>query len=234
MDVTDRVAIVTGASSGIGAATARTLAAAGCAVTLAARREDRLRAVADDIDHDRTLVHPTDVTDEDAVHALVDRTLETFGGLDILVNNAGIARGGGFTDREGDTEYATVIDVNLLGAMHTTEAAMPPLRASELGDVVVVSSLNARHPADHVSGYTASKFGVNGFARALRKELSDDDVRVTIVMPGPVVTEMAAWEDWDGRPLAAADVAETIAFTVTQPAHVEIGEIAVNSTDKFD
>lgn len=232
MDLDDRVAIVTGASSGIGAATARTLADRGCRVVLAARREDRLHEQVADIGEDRAVAVPTDVTDEADIHALVDRTLDAFGGIDILVNNAGIAHGGGFTDAD-DSDYESVIDVNLVGAMRTTEAALPALLDSDLGDVVVVSSLNARHPADHVSGYTASKFGVNGFARSLRKELSDEDVRVTIIMPGPVVTEMADWEDWDGEPLDPADVGETIAFTVSRPRRVEIGELHVNSTDKF-
>lgn len=231
MDPTDRVAVVTGASSGIGAATATALAEEGYSVVLAARREERLEAVADGIEHDRTLVVPTDVTDEDDVAGLVEETISTFDRLDVLVNNAGIGGRASVTDATLD-ELHDPVEVNLLGAMTVTHAALGHLLESD-GDVVTVSSMNARYPADGASGYTASKFGVNGFCRSLRKELSDEDVRVTIVMRGPVVTELNDWADWDGRALDPADVADAVVFAVSRPAHVELPAITVNSTDKF-
>lgn len=216
VDRTDRVAVVTGASSGIGEATARVLAREGCAVVLAARREDRLARIADEIEleleeeeedrgegedeakEDRTLVVPTDVADEDDVTALVEETRDVFGGIDILVNNAGVLR----SDPVADADRADLrkqVQINLLGVMNATHAALPAVLESGGGDIVAVSSMNARYPAEEGSAYTASKCGVNGFCRSLRKELSDEDVRVTIVMPGSVESEMNDWERWEGR-----------------------------------
>lgn len=233
MDLSDRTAIVTGASAGVGAATATELGEAGCDVALAARREDRLDAVAADIDAAETLVVPTDVTDEDAVDAMVETVVDTFGGVDLLVNNAGLLRGDPVVDAARD-DLRDQIEVNLLGAMTVTHAVLPALLADdETGDVVTVSSMNARHPAAGGSAYTASKAGVNGFCDALRKELSDEAVRVTIVMPGPIETEMNSWDDWAGRALDPVDVAETIAFAVSRPPHVELPEVTVNTTDKL-
>jgi hypothetical protein len=231
MDLTDTVAVVTGASSGIGEATARALGREGCAVALVARREDRLEDIAEEIDA-TTLVVPTDVTDEDAVRAMVETVREELGGIDILVNNAGVARGGPVAEADL-AELRQNVRVNLEGVMNVTHAALPGMLETGGGDVVTVSSLSARFPQEGGSGYTASKFGVNGFCRSLRKEMADEPVRVTVVMPGPVITELNDWEHWDGRAMDPADVAETIAFAVSRPEHVELTEISVNSTEKL-
>lgn len=235
MDPTDSTAIVTGGSSGIGEATARELAAEGYAVALAARREDRLEAIAADIEDagGDALVVPTDVSDEDAAEALVETTLGEFGGLDVLVNNAGLAKGAPVAEADLDDLKANV-RVNLEGVMNVTHAALPALLEDDGGDVVTVSSLSARFPQEGNSGYTASKFGVNGFCRSLRKELSEDPVRVTILMPGPVETELNDWAHWEGRAMDPGDVAETVEFVVSRPAHVEIPSLSVNTTDKLD
>jgi NADP-dependent 3-hydroxy acid dehydrogenase YdfG len=230
MDSTGTVALVTGASSGIGEATARRLAREGCAVALVARREERLEGIAEEIDG-RTLVVPTDVTDENAVATMVDTVREELEGIDILVNNAGVARGGPVEEADL-SELRQNIRVNLEGVMNVTHAALPALLESD-GDIVTVSSMSARFPQEGGSGYTASKFGVNGFCRSLRKEMSDEQVRVTIVMPGPVVTELNDWEHWDGRALDPSDVADAIVFAVSRPDHVELPDITVNSTDKL-
>lgn len=230
----ERVAIVTGASSGIGAATARALAREEYAVVLAARREAELERVAAEIDDEAdadTLVAPTDLAVEAEAEALVEATLDAFGRIDLLVNNAGVLMSDPVVDADR-ADFDQQIRVNLLGVMHTTHAALPALLDAE-GDVVTVSSMNAQRPAAGGSAYTASKFGVNGFCRALRRELSDEDVRVTIVMPGPVQSGMNDWADWDGRPLAPADVAETIVFAVSRPDHVELPDLTVNTTDKL-
>jgi NADP-dependent 3-hydroxy acid dehydrogenase YdfG len=230
MDLSDSVAVVTGASSGVGEATARTLADEGCAVTLVARREDRLEAIADDVDGE-TLVAPADVSDEAEVEAAVDATREAFGGIDVLVNNAAILRG----DPVADADLADLhrhVEVNLLGTMNATHAALPDLLEGDGGHVVTVSSMNAKFPAAGASAYTASKFGVNGFARALRREVSEEPVRVTIVMPGPIQSEMKDWSDWEGRALDPEDVADSIRYVVSRPDHVEIPDITVNTTDK--
>jgi NADP-dependent 3-hydroxy acid dehydrogenase YdfG len=231
MDLTGNVAVVTGASSGIGEAAARTLAREGCTVALAARREDRLEALADEIGVEKSLVVPTDISDEDDAAALIERTRERLGGVDILVNNAGVARGDPVADADL-SDLRRNVRVNLEGVMNVTHAALPAMLDAG-GDIVTVSSMSARFPQEGGSGYTASKFGVNGFCRSLRKELSDEQVRVTIVMPGPVVTELNDWEHWDGRALDPADVASAIEFVVSRPARVEISDITVNSTDKL-
>ncbi|MFW5920054.1 MAG: SDR family oxidoreductase [Halanaeroarchaeum sp.] len=230
MDPTGTVAVVTGASSGIGEATARALGREGCAVALVARREDRLENVAEEIDA-RTLAVPTDVTDEAAVRSMVEEVREELGDIDVLVNNAGVARGGPVAEADLAALRRNV-RVNLEGVMNVTHAALPNMLETGGGDVVTVSSLSARFPQEGGSGYTASKFGVNGFCRSLRKEMSDESVRVTIVMPGPVVTELNDWEHWDGRAMDPADVAETIVFAVSRPEHVELTEIGVNTTEK--
>jgi hypothetical protein len=230
MDLTGSAAVVTGASSGIGEATARALGRDGCAVALVARREDRLEDIAEEIDA-RTLVVPTDVADEDAVRAMVETVTEELGDIDVLVNNAGVARGGPVAEADLAALRRNV-RVNLEGVMNVTHAALPNLLETG-GDVVTVSSLSARFPQEGGSGYTASKFGVNGFCRSLRKEMADEPVRVTIVMPGPVITELNDWEHWDGRAMDPVDVAETIVFAVSRPEHVELTEISVNSTEKL-
>jgi NADP-dependent 3-hydroxy acid dehydrogenase YdfG len=123
--------------------------------------------------------------------------------------------------------------VNLEGVMTVTHAALPVILDSGGGDILTVSSLSARFPREGGSAYSASKFGVNGFCRSLRKEMADDPVRVTIVMPGPVVTELNDWDHWDGRAMDLADVADTIVFALTRPDHVELTDSSVNTTDKL-
>jgi NADP-dependent 3-hydroxy acid dehydrogenase YdfG len=231
MTLEDSVAIVTGASSGIGEATAKVLGREGCAVALVARREERLEAIADGIDA-RTLVVPTDVSDEEQAEAMVEEVRSELGEVDVLVNNAGIARGGPVGEADL-SEMRRTVRVNLEGVMNVTHAAMPSVREAG-GDVITVSSLSARFPQEGGSAYTASKFGVNGFCKSLRKEVSDDDeVRVSIVMPGPVITELNDWEHWDGRAMDPEDVGETVAFVCSRPDHVELGEITIDSTEKF-
>jgi NADP-dependent 3-hydroxy acid dehydrogenase YdfG len=230
MDLSDKVAVVTGASSGIGEATAEALGREGCTVALVARRETRLEAIADEMQA-RTLVVPTDVTDPKAVATMGETVREELGGIDVLVNNAGVARGGPVADADLP-EMRQSIRVNLEGVMNVTHAVLPSLLESG-GDIVTVSSMSARFPQEGGSAYTASKFGVNGFCRSLRKEMSDEPVRVTIVMPGPVITELNDWEHWDGRAMDPADVADTIVFVLSRPDHVELTDITVNTTEKI-
>lgn len=231
MDLANRTAVVTGASSGIGEATARALAQKGCSVVLVARRETRLQSIAEAISGE-TLAVPTDVTDEEAVTEMADKACSTFDGVDLLVNNAGVSGGGPVTETDLD-ELRSPIRVNLEGVMNVTHAFLPSILNAELGDVITVSSLSARYPKVGGSSYTASKRGVNGFMRSLREELSEEDVRVTIVMPGPVITELNDWEHWEGRAMEPEDVAETIVFAASRPQRVEFTEISVDSTDKF-
>lgn len=228
MNLTDSVALITGASSGIGAATARALADEGAEVVLAARREDRLEQLADEIGTDRAHAVPTDVTSDAEVDALVTEIEDTFGGPDVVVHSAGtVVRKPVAEQTMADLRQQ--VEVNLLGVMTVTRAALPSMIDAGGGDVVAISSINARHPAG--GAYSATKFGVNGFCRGLRKEVADEGVRVTTVMPGPVVTEMRDWAEWDGRPLDPSEIAEAVVFALTRPDHVTLLEFSVHATD---
>jgi hypothetical protein len=228
MDLSGTVALVTGASSGIGEATARALADEGCEVVLAARRESRLETIASEIGRERAHPVPTDVTNAAAIEALVEETVERFGGIDVLVASAGVLVREP-TAEQSRAELRRQVEVNLLGLMNVTHAVLPNMLDAGGGDVVAISSMNARNPAGGV--YSATKFGVNGFCRGLRNEVSDDGIRVTTVMPGPVVTEMRDWEDWDGRAIDPSEIAAAVVFAVTRPDHVTLLELPVHSTD---
>lgn len=242
-DMTDETVIVTGASSGIGAATARALADEGANVALAARRADRLEALADEIDAGpgEALVVPTDVTDREAVGDLVETTVEAFGGLDVLVNNAGVMLLQRVADADRD-DWRTMVEVNLLGLMHASKAALPHLRGG--GDIVQVSSVAGRTTSETAAGYNATKWGVNGFTDALRKEESENGVRTTLIEPGAVDTELQEHipddevrqriEGWveSMQPLVAEDIAAGVLYAVGQPRHVNVNELMIRPTEQ--
>jgi len=236
------VALVTGASSGIGEATAEALADAGASVALAARRESELEAVADHIEAEggEVLVVPTDVTDEEQVEAMVETTVSELGGLDILVNNAGVMLLEAVESADTD-DWRQMIEVNLLGLMSATKTALPAL-SDGTGHVVNISSIAGRQSMATGSGYNATKFGVNGFTEAFRQEVTDDGVRTTIVEPGLVDTELAdhipddeiksQTEEWleSIEPLTGEDIARSIRFAVSQPQHVSLNELLIRPT----
>lgn len=238
-------AIVTGASSGIGNATARALAAEGATVALFARRRERLEDLAQELG-DRASVHEVDVADADAVRAAVDEVAAARGGVDVLVNNAGY----GSMDPVRDAalgEWRTMIDVNLHGVLSTTHAAVGHLaRAAQgprrIADVVTVSSVagrTVRGPGSNV--YAATKHAVGAFSEALRQELADQHVRVGLVEPGLVDTELTNTGD-ENKPdasrasalgvLGAEDIAETIVHMVTRPARMAVNEVLVRPTEQ--
>src|SRR5688500_17315383 len=183
-----RVAVVTGASSGIGEATVRALSEAGASVALGARRTDRLQALADSLDGG-TLVRQVDVSDEEQARAFVQAANDELGGLHILVNNAGVMLLGPVADADTD-EWRTMIGVNLLGLLYCTHAALPLLGSSGGGDVVNVSSVAGRRADAGAAVYNMTKFGVHGFSEALRQEALHEGIRVTTVAPGFVETEL--------------------------------------------
>jgi len=238
-------ALVTGASSGIGMATARTLASEGARVALAARRENRLHDIADRIEDDGgdATVIPTDITDEDAVVDMVETADTEFGSLDILVNNAGVMRlePSWRADREN---WRQMIEVNLLGMMNTCHVAVPIMYAKGGGHIVNISSTAGRRASPGATGYTASKFGVTGFSEALRQEVTENDIRVTVVEPGAVETELQNQIPDDDireqaeqmmeqmRVLDPEDVADAIRYTVSRPKHVSINELLIRPTDQ--
>ncbi len=240
------VALVTGASSGIGEATALALAARGARVVAAARRTDRLRGLADRAAGE-VLAVELDVTDEAACRAVVARAVSAYGGLDILVNNAGVMLLGPI---EGaDTEdWRRMISTNVLGLLYLTHAALPHLlaRAAQAGvaDVVQVSSVAGRVARLGSGVYNASKFAVNAFSESLRQEVTGRGVRVTMVEPGAVATELVDHITHDAtreqmrawvagmRPLRSEDIAEAVLYAVSQPGHVSVNEILVRPTDQ--
>lgn len=236
-----KVALVTGASSGIGEATALALADEGAKVALAARRADRLQALKDKLG-DQAITVDLDVTDEAQCQAAVATTVEAFGQLDIVVNNAGLMLLGKI---EGaDTEdWRRMIHTNVLGLMYVTHAALPHLLASK-GLLVNMSSVAGRQARLGSGAYNASKWAVNAFSESLRQEVTARGVRVVLIEPGMVATELgdhitdaAAKAGLEKRreqmtPMVADDIARAVLYAVTQPQHVAINEILVRPTDQ--
>lgn len=239
-----KVALVTGASSGIGEATAQAFAAEGAAVAIAARRTDRLDGLAERLrrqDAD-VLTVELDVNDEDACRAAIAATVDALGGLDILVNNAGVMLLGAIEGAD-TTDWTRMIQTNVLGLMYLTHAALPHL-LDRRGQVVQISSTAGRVAAKGAGVYNASKFAVNAFSESLRQEVTQRGVRVSVIEPGVVETELrdhitdqvakSAITERAGslRQLQSADIAAAIVYAVTQPEHVAVNEILVRPTDQ--
>jgi NADP-dependent 3-hydroxy acid dehydrogenase YdfG len=230
--------VVTGASSGIGAATARKLAEAGLHVVLTARRADRIAALADELTaagHSAT-AHPLDVTDRAAVEAFAADLPE----VHVLVNNAGGAVGGETVATADPDDWRTMFETNVLGVLHVTQALLPALIASGDGTVVVLSSTAAFVTYEGGGGYVAAKHGAHAIAGTLRLELCGEPVRVVEIAPGMVRTDEFALNRFRGdadraaavyqgvaEPLTAEDVADTVAWAVTRPSHVNIDLLVV-------
>ncbi|WP_435365311.1 SDR family oxidoreductase [Haloarchaeobius sp. DYHT-AS-18] len=237
----DDVAIVTGASSGIGEATAEALAAAGATVVLAARRLDELETLADRIESDGgdALVVQTDVTEEDDIDDLVETTTDEFGRIDILVNNAGVMLLEPL-ERAERSNLRQMVEVNLLGLMNLTHAVLPTMQEQGTGHVVNVSSVAGRRARANVSGYNATKFGVNAFTEAVRQEVTTENIRTTIIEPGAVETELPTHitdeqmleqlAEMEMPTLAPDDIARSIVYATTQPEHVNVAELMVMPT----
>jgi NADP-dependent 3-hydroxy acid dehydrogenase YdfG len=244
------VALVTGASSGIGEATALALAAEGAAVAVAARRRDRLEALAKRIEGDggRVVVHETDVTDEQQAVAAVDDTVDQLGRLDIVVNNAGLMLLGPIVGADTG-EWRRMVELNVLGLMYVTAAALPHLlQAAEseprrVSDLVNVSSVAGRVARVNTGAYNATKWAVNAFSESLRQEVTTRHLRVTLVEPGAVATELAG----HNRPevlegirasfgnmdrLEAEDIADAVTYVVTRARHVALNEVLVRPTEQ--
>jgi clavulanate-9-aldehyde reducatase len=236
-----RVAVVTGASSGIGEATVRALSEAGAAVALGARRTDRLEAIAESLDGP-TLVREVDVSDEEQATGFVRDAAGELGGLHILVNNAGVMLLGPVTDQTPD-DWRQMVGVNLLGLLYCTHAALPLIAGNGGGDIVNISSVAGRRAAAGAAVYNMTKFGVHGFSEALRQEALHQGVRVTTVAPGFVETELQGHNTHPlvrrtmerdreeiGEVLKAEDIAGEIVHAVTRPAHMCVNEVVVRPT----
>lgn len=239
-----RVAAITGASSGIGEATALALAAKGVAVSLAARRLDRIEALTERINGEggRALAIATDVTDEAQANAFVTRTHAELGGLDALINNAGVMLLGPVAGAETE-QWRRMIEVNLLGLLYCTHAALPIMGSQGSGDVVNVASVAGRSATLGAGVYNMTKFGVVGFSEALRQECARAHVRVTAIEPGWVDTELQGHNEHPlvvegmekmiasiDKVLEPDDIARAIVFALSQPPHVSVNEMLIRPT----
>ncbi|MFE2424351.1 SDR family NAD(P)-dependent oxidoreductase [Streptomyces hokutonensis] len=249
--LTGSVALVTGASSGIGAATARELVGCGASVALVARRRDRLDALAAELQKagGTALVVEGDITDRTQAEAAVQQTVARFGRLDILVNNAGLMLLGPVVGADAE-EWERMLAINVQGLLYPTRVALPHLlKAAEEGprrvaDIVNISSLMGRVARNGRGVYNLTKFGVNGFTESLRQEVTQRHVRVGVLEPGGVHTELGS----HNRPeiqasiinpfyettevLAPTDIADGVAYMVTRPRHASIGELWIMPTDQ--
>ena len=232
-----RVAVITGASSGIGEATARALAADGHRLALLARRVERIQALAGELG-DGAIAIEADVTDRDSIVAAAERVNSELGGADILVNNAGVMLLAPFSSDQR-AEHRQMVEVNLLGAMTATEVFLDQLRHGG-GDLVNISSVAGRTARAGNAAYAATKWGINGWSEALRQELQPD-IRVTVIEPGAVATELtdhitdaetklATQRFVKDLAITAMDIAEVIAFAVSRPRRMTLNEILVRPT----
>jgi NADP-dependent 3-hydroxy acid dehydrogenase YdfG len=235
-DAEKQVAVVTGASSGIGEATAKTLAAQGFHVVAVARRADRITALADEIGGTAVV---TDITDQTAVEALA-RDLHR---VDVLVNNAGGAKGLASVAEADVDHWRWMWETNVLGTLRVTRALLPKLIDSGDGLIVTITSIAAMEVYDGGAGYTAAKHAQGALHRTLRGELLGKPVRLTEIAPGAVETEFSLVR-FDGdrqradsvytgmTPLVAADIAEVIGFVASRPSHVNLDQIIIRPRDQ--
>src|SRR5918998_1055222 len=241
----DKVAVITGASSGIGEATAEALAAEGAAVVVAARREERLEDLVGRINGNRgnALGVACDVTDEQQAHDLIKRGRDEFGRADILVNNAGVMQLSKIQKGLSD-EWPTMFGVNGVGLLYATDAAIEIMKEQGSGHLVNISSLASRGTRPGLGVYSGTKMAVNGISESLRQELLEDNIRVTMVEPGAVETELPDHiTDEEAReglsslleqlaPLKAEDIANAVIYVVTQPPRVSINEILIRPSQQ--
>lgn len=244
------VALVTGASSGIGEATARSLASEGAAVSLVARRRDRLEALSKEIEEagGRALVVEADLVEQEQATGAVEQTVAELGRLDIVVNNAGLMLLGPIADAPTE-EWDRMIDLNLKALLHVTHAAIPHLKAAVgdsprgASDLVNLSSVAGRKVRGGMGVYNLTKHGVGAVSEALRQELTTEGVRTTIIEPGIVATELTDHirdELREGvkaaisqvEPLQSEDIADAILWAVTRPAHVSVNEVLIQPTQQ--
>ncbi|TBR39963.1 MULTISPECIES: SDR family oxidoreductase [Dyella] len=240
-----RVAMVTGASSGIGEATALALAEAGARVAIVARRRDRLEALAGKLEAlgAEPLVLAADLSSVDESQRVVHETESRFGRLDILVNNAGVMYLEPVAEADLD-RWQHMLQLNVMSLIASSQAALPGMRDRHDGHIVNISSTAGRVANPNGAAYSATKFGVVAFSEALRREEYMHNIRVTVIEPGVVETELRdhigheavqksinSWAE-SMRQLQSRDIAETILFCVTRPSHVNINEVLLRPTDQ--
>jgi NADP-dependent 3-hydroxy acid dehydrogenase YdfG len=248
--LTGTVALVTGASSGIGEAAAKHLAGLGAHVAIAARREDRLKDLLNEIEQagGRALMLPGDVTRRDEAEGVVSHTVDEFGRLDILINNAGVMLLGPILDAPVE-EWERMVELNVLGLLYCAKAAIPHLLESaeqeprRVSDLVNISSVAGRQARLGSGVYNATKHAVGAFSESLRQEVTKRHVRVSLIEPGAVATELAghnrpevqetmAKRFADMERLEAEDIADAITYVVTRPRRVAVNEVLIRPTEQ--
>lgn len=239
----EKTALVTGASSGIGEATALALAHAGAAVAVAARRADRLEALVRHIADTggNAIALPCDMTDEAEAIKAVEDTVAQLGRIDILINSAGVMQAGGIENCDLD-EYRRVFDINLFATLYACKAAVPHMLSQGVGDIINISSLAGRKGGPQTNAYSASKHAVNSMTDAMRQELGNRNIRVSILMPGATKTEVGdniSDPNWrkaiqahvakEGAVLPS-EIGEAIVFMLSLPRNVNVSEICIRPT----
>jgi NADP-dependent 3-hydroxy acid dehydrogenase YdfG len=240
--IANKVVVITGASSGLGEATARHLAAQGAAVVLGARRADRIAALAGELTAagHKAIAVPTDVTDRDQVRRLVDTAVEEFGRIDVMLNNAGLMPLAPLERLKLD-EWDRMIDVNIKGVLHGVAAALPHMQARKSGHIINVSSVYGHVVDPGATVYCATKFAVRALSEGLRREVKPYDIRTTVISPGAVSTELlehigekdiqAESKEFVSKIAVGADTfARMVAFAVSQPDDVDVNEILFRPT----
>lgn len=238
-----KVAVITGASSGIGEATAEALAAEGAHVVIAARREDRLEELKGRIESNgsRVMSVVCDVTDEEQAHDLIQRAEQEFGSVDILVNNAGVMLLSKIEKGLSD-QWRQMFDVNVLGLLYATDAAVEVMKRQKSGHIVNISSVAGRKVRPTGGVYSGTKWAVNAVSEGLRQELLEDNIRITVIEPGAVETELASHitdeeviQEHKQRfgsieVMQPEDIAGAITYAATQPERLSVNEILIRPT----
>ena len=237
MEVQGKVVIITGASMGIGAATARVFAEAGAKLVLAARSEDKLAAVAESLPAQaEPLIVPTDMTDQAQVSALIDKAYEHFGRVDILINNAGQSAAGPIATVNPD-HYRQIIELNLFGPLHTMQAVVPKMQAQGGGVIINISSNVSKMAIPGIGAYASTKYALNGLSLTARNELAADNIRVVLFHPGLTATDfgknalveenMRNWRPGGNQPMPEPDSAEAVAHKILEAAITEPAEMGM-------
>jgi NADP-dependent 3-hydroxy acid dehydrogenase YdfG len=242
MELQGKVVIVTGASMGIGEATARVFAEAGAKLVLAARSADKLEAVAQSLPPQaEPLIVPTDMTDQAQVSALIDKAYEHFGRVDILINNAGQSAAGPIATVNPD-HYRQIIELNLFGPLHAIQAVVPKMKAQGGGVIINISSIVSKMAIPGIGAYASTKYALNGLSLTARNELAADNIRVVLFHPGRTATEFDKntllpknldpnWRPGGNQPMPTPDSAEAVAHKILEAAVTEPAEMGMPMQD---
>lgn len=235
MDIQGKVVIITGASMGIGEATARVFAETGAKLVLAARSQGKLEAVARSLpEGTETLIVPTDMTDQAQVGALIENAYERFGRIDLLINNAGQSAIGSVATLDPEV-YRQVIELNLLGPLHAMQAVVPKMKAQGGGVIINISSSVSKLAIPGIGAYASTKYALNGLSLTARTELAADNIRVVLFHPGQTATDfgrnalrpdsMKNWRPVSTQPMPEPDTADAVARTILDAARTEPAEM---------